>query len=153
MYRATAAGEVADKSSSLALRSKRLIFVFFVVFVGIGLLYCDKLASYTRMRVLQWRVDDALPKGSKYEDVEQWCLKNKFQAPYAQKLAPRDCKRMIAWKLVDAENGNYLGIDFYFDSKMTLLWQNAFRGGGINDDNTRSLAEQNAAAATAANGQ
>lgn len=138
MYKNFAAEKAAKRFSYLAWWAKRILLALFVAILGIALLNCNKLVSFSRMIVWQWRVDDAPPKGSKYEEVEQWCLKNKFQAPYAQSEAPRNCTRMIAWRLVDAENGEYLGIDFYFDSKMNLLWQNAFRGGGINDDNTRS---------------
>ena len=153
MYQNFASEKAAKRLSYLAWWAKRILLAFFVAILGIGLLNCNKVVSFTSMIVWQWRVDDALPKGSKQEEVEQWCLKNNFQAPYAQIEAPRTCTRMIAWKLVDAEKGAYLGIDFYFDSRMNLLWQNVFRGSGINDDNTRSQAEPVAAAITPATGQ
>ena len=153
MHRNFAAEKASKRPSNLAWWAKRILLALFVVILGIVLLNCNKLVSFACMKVWQWRVDEALPKGSKYEEVEHWCLKNKFQAPYAQSEAPRNCTRMIAWRQVDAENGEYLGIDFYFDSKMTLLWQNVFRGSGINSDGTRSLAEPVAAAVTAAAGR
>jgi hypothetical protein len=90
------------------------------------------------MFVLQERADNNLPKGSSYEQVEQWCILNDFKPPHAQIFGvAKDCPRMTAWRKDSYDGKSYFAIDFYFDSNKRLLRLFAFRGDGFNDDGTQ----------------